>query len=89
LRHRRRRRAFLRAAATAVAGLFVTGGSLALWWGPGRPREHDYGGITCSEVRRLAGDYVLGKLPAGDQERVRVHLARCPHCKPLFERMRS
>jgi hypothetical protein len=89
LRGRRRRRAFLRAAATAAAGLFVTGGGLALWWGLVRPREYDYGGITCSEVRRLAEDYRMGKLAAAERERVRVHLARCPHCKLFFERMRS
>jgi|SoiMetStandDraft_2_1073263.scaffolds.fasta_scaffold560479_1 Putative zinc-finger len=89
LRGRRRRRLFLRAAVTTAAGVFVTGGVLGLWRAFSRPGEYDYGGITCAEVVRLLDDYAAKKLPPADQDRVREHLARCPKCRPLSDRIRS
>jgi len=40
--------------------------------------ERSYGGLTCDEVRDLAGSFVLGALDADEAAAVREHLATCP-----------
>jgi anti-sigma-K factor RskA len=40
--------------------------------------QRTYGGLTCDEVRELAGAYVLGALDAAQEAAVREHLASCP-----------
>lgn len=37
-----------------------------------------YGGLTCDEVRELAGSFVLGALEGTQEAAVREHLASCP-----------
>ena len=37
-----------------------------------------YGGLTCDEVRELAGSFVLGALDGSQEAAVREHLASCP-----------
>jgi anti-sigma-K factor RskA len=37
-----------------------------------------YGGLTCDEVRELAGSFVLGALDGTQEAAVREHLASCP-----------
>ncbi len=41
------------------------------------------GGLTCDEVREMAGAFVLGALDPGQEVAVRAHLARCddPHAE--------
>lgn len=86
LRGRKTRRQFLKGAAAAV-GVLVTGGAFGLWWAARRTREFDFGGITCSQVIPLMGDYMARKLPLADQTRVGEHLALCPRCRALLEKM--
>jgi anti-sigma-K factor RskA len=40
--------------------------------------QQRYGGLTCDEVRDLAGSFVLGALDADEAAAVREHLATCP-----------
>ena len=40
--------------------------------------QQRYGGLTCDEVREVAGSFVLGALGADDAAAVREHLATCP-----------
>jgi anti-sigma-K factor RskA len=40
--------------------------------------EHTFGGLTCSDVREMAGSYVLGALTSAEGDAVRGHLADCP-----------
>ena len=37
--------------------------------------------VTCSQVRDLAGAYVLNALPRHDRHQVEQHLHRCPRCR--------
>lgn len=89
LRERRARRQFLRGAAATAAGLLVTGGAFGLWWAASGSRDYDYGEITCSQVMPLLNDYLARKLPPTEQARVRDHLALCPRCRPVVEKIHS
>lgn len=40
--------------------------------------DRRYGGLTCDEVRDLAGSFVLGALDSDEEAAVREHLATCP-----------
>jgi anti-sigma-K factor RskA len=40
--------------------------------------DRTYGGLTCDEVRDLAGSFVLGALDGDEAAAVREHLATCP-----------
>jgi anti-sigma-K factor RskA len=40
--------------------------------------QRTYGGLTCDEVRDLAGAFVLGALDADEAAAVREHLSTCP-----------
>jgi len=40
--------------------------------------DRTYGGLTCDEIRDLAGSFVLGALDADEAAAVREHLATCP-----------
>ena len=51
------------------------------------PPESDFGGITCSQVRAHAEDFLLGKLDDDAAQRIRVHLKQCPHCAKQIEQM--
>ena len=48
------------------------------------PREHDFGGITCTEVREAGRAYMAGELDADFSARIKIHLAECPTCGPMF-----
>jgi hypothetical protein len=75
---RRQRRTFLRAAAlTAVTA--AAGGAAWLALGAYRTPTNP-GGISCSEVMRLADDYQSGKITGCLREQIRNHLAQCPEC---------
>ena len=92
LRLRQRRRLFLRrtaVAAAAVFGLAAGGTGWWLWRRSDRPppqHEYDYGGITCSEVRRLAEPYRNGTLAEPQRSQVRRQIELCPACGPAFRR---
>ncbi len=47
-----------------------------------RPRQYEFGGITCREVQRILPAYVAGTLPAELAQRVQQHLLECPNCAP-------
>jgi hypothetical protein len=90
LRKRRHRRVFLRTAVVSTAVAAGTG--LSLWLGlresgQRSPAEYHYGGIACSEVQKLASSYGRGELAAPIREKVRQHVAQCPHCGPRFGSM--
>jgi hypothetical protein len=90
LRARRRRRYFLGAAAAATA---AAAGGAGLWWWlgsgptPGPDGEYDIAGLKCSQVQQLAKDYGADKLKDPLRDQVKRHVARCPHCGPLFKEM--
>jgi predicted anti-sigma-YlaC factor YlaD len=86
LRKRRQRRTFLRVAAASVA-VAATGGGLVVWLRPREPREFNFAGLTCTQVQNAAMAYAQNELDADMRDRVREHVAQCPRCRPLFERM--
>ncbi len=88
LRRRSSRRQFLRAAATA-ASVIAAGGSAWLFWTNSGEREYDFAGIRCSEVIRRGKDYMAGRVLESARGQIATHIARCPHCGPLFEKMEA
>jgi anti-sigma-K factor RskA len=46
-----------------------------------------YGGLTCDEVRDLAGSFVLGALDSDEAAAVREHLATCPEAHDEIEQL--
>ncbi|HVA50876.1 MAG TPA: zf-HC2 domain-containing protein [Pirellulales bacterium] len=88
-RRRRRHEVLNRGLAAAlVLVLTVWGGVFVASRHQGQA-EFDFGGITCSRVRALMPEYMAGKLAATKSESIRQHLAQCPHCGQLMERMRQ
>lgn len=87
LRRRRSRRQFLRAATSAASVLAVGGASWLLW--PRCGNDFDYGGINCTEVVRLGHDYMAGNVSEPTRGRIAAHVARCPHCGPLYKKMEA
>ena len=49
--------------------------------------QQRYGGLTCDEVRDLAGSFVLGALDADAEAAVREHLASCPEAHDEIEEL--
>src|SRR5262245_65892613 len=80
VRTRRTRRRFLKAASGVAAGVVAAGGGLWVWRAATRPREYDYGGITCSEVKPRLERLLAGQLPEPEATRVRTHVGQCPNC---------
>ena len=85
LRGRNRRRRFLQVAG-AVSLSVLAGGAVgvALLL---RPKEHEFGGITCSEVTRNAGAFTRGEVQEPLLGKMRVHIAQCPMCGPRMRDM--
>lgn len=51
--------------------------------------DGDLAAMTCSDVRELAGSFVLGALPALEADAVRQHLASCPEAHAEVEELGS
>jgi hypothetical protein len=85
LRQRRQRRKFLQTA-VALTGTAAMGAGVWLGWTM-LGREPNPGGLTCSEVQRLAADYRRGKLGQQIRDQVQQHLARCPQCESKYRSM--
>jgi len=52
--------------------------------------EYHYGGIACTDVKKVLRDYASGKLAAEDADKARqikIHLEKCPACGPLYREM--
>ncbi len=83
--HARRRREFLKrlaSTATVVVALGA-GGYVAAGW-LRQAMEYRYGGLTCSEVRRLAADYHAKRLDLETTRKMTIHLKKCPRCGPDY-----
>jgi Putative zinc-finger len=50
------------------------------------PNEPNYGGITCSQVRRNLSAYKSASLDASIRNRIDEHLRRCSICQQLVAR---
>lgn len=79
------------AAMGASGALFlVMAGFLGAWtFGLLPPSDPTYGGIACSDVRRLGAQYMAGALDDATARKIREHLEQCPECPRIFEQMRS
>ena len=49
----------------------------------------DARGLTCQELVELVTEYLEVTLPAGDRERLEVHLSVCAGCTEYVEQMRQ
>ena len=78
-RGRKQRRIFLRTLARASV-VALTGGGVAWWLQP--PAEPSFGGLTCSDIHRLADAYAKNELDEPLSQSVRQHLVLCPRCGP-------
>lgn len=53
------------------------------------PSEPDYGGIACSDVKKLSDDFVNGLLREADAARIKLHLKKCEPCQRYIETLRE
>lgn len=89
IQRRRNRREFVGLGIVAV-GVFALFALIGLVVQPfGSSPGFDHGNITCAETKPLLPDYLAGKLDEETTARISKHLAACPDCKPLFEKMQS
>ena len=44
--------------------------------------------LVCRQAVELMSDYLDGRLPDGDRERLEGHLADCPHCSEYLAQLR-
>ena len=49
-------------------------------------RGHD--DMSCRELVEAVTDYLEGRLPARDRERLEAHLEVCPHCVEYVDQIR-
>lgn len=86
---RRRRAVVRRVGASAVLACLLVG----IVWGVssrgGDGGENYFGGIACSEVRDNMQGYMAGELPEELERKVETHLAHCPRCQELMEKMQG
>ncbi|MEX0704594.1 MAG: zf-HC2 domain-containing protein [Planctomycetales bacterium] len=88
VRMRRRNRITLTGACAAL--LLVAFGFFGAWSsGLLPPTEPSFGGVACSEVRRLGEQYMMGTLDEATAWKIRAHLEQCPECPRIFEQMRA
>lgn len=90
LKRRRRERLAWRAAAVASVLLAA---ATAGWYGP-RAVVPDaevqiHGGLTCREVRQRLPDYLHGRVAGGLVHQIEQHLAECPPCRDVWQRMQA
>jgi anti-sigma factor RsiW len=45
--------------------------------------------LVCRDAVALMGDYLDGRLAAGDAARLERHLAGCPHCSEYLAQLRA
>lgn len=83
----RRNRDIVRIGGVGVILLLCTFAA-TLVWQQANQSGYDYGGITCKEVESHLPAYKEDRLDDRQLvKRIRVHLAECPHCGPLYEKM--
>jgi hypothetical protein len=80
-----RRAAFVAAATTATVAIFA----LAVWSSSDTDRGPDFAGISCQRVAELSDVYMKKELPPELQDQVRRHIALCPMCRAMFEKIPS
>ena len=44
--------------------------------------------LVCRDAVALMSDYLDGRLPPADRERLEAHLAACPHCTEYLAQLR-
>ena len=76
---------------TSVAAASVLAAGTATWLLLGRRDDgsFDFGGIKCGEVVRQGKEYMQGKVAEPVRTRIAEHVALCPRCGPLFQKMRD
>lgn len=93
-RKKTRKRVFCGAQLTGGAVLGILLALTVTGW-PGvrgshqRVQDFHVSGMSCSEVRASADDFFARRLDDESSQKIRVHLAQCPHCAPLVNRMKS
>lgn len=48
--------------------------------------EYQFGSICCSDVAQYAAAFNDGELDEEKTAQIRQHIAKCPHCRPEFEK---
>jgi len=87
-RHSRRQAftAFGKAAVAVSLIMVAVAGVQYLQRQPGGGDMH-FGGISCTDVRKQAGEYMAGSLPVDISDKIAAHLTQCPMCRELMEKM--
>jgi hypothetical protein len=78
---------------SAIAGMLLLGIGVWLFSPPSVQNaatpegEYDFGSICCSEVIDYAAAFHKGELNGEKTAQISQHIATCPHCGPVFEKM--
>lgn len=75
------------AGASMAILIAVTVFLLASRGGPEHQGEYHFAGISCSDVRAQARQYMMGQLAPELRRRIDDHLEECPECGALFRQM--
>jgi hypothetical protein len=86
---RRRRAAAFKLGGAAMVVLLCLSVGWRVFRHDGQMQEFNFGGIACHDVQHLMPDYMMGKLPEDTSDRIRRHLAECPHCQDVVRRMKE
>lgn len=89
LKIQRRNRTVAKSGGLTVLLLVLLLGGGVLYQQSLAPCDHHEGGITCSETKSMLPDYIAGKLDHELALKVKAHLAHCPDCGPLYQKMMS
>ncbi len=83
----RQRRVFLSRAAGASAAVLIAISAGYFAFDPSHSKEPNFGGVTCSIVRKNAPQFMAGKLDPSLTEQIRIHLEQCPDCQRFWKEM--
>lgn len=51
--------------------------------------QYNHGNIACEDVRDSLPDYMAGRVDEQLAKKIDMHLATCPECGPMYQKMKS
>jgi len=82
------RRRFLMKTGGIASGLLLAAGVGFYTYRQNSRNEYEFGGITCTEVRKNAPLLMAGTLDESIIRKIDIHLSKCPNCPEYMEQMK-
>jgi len=83
------RRRFLMKAGGIAGGLLLAAGVGVYSYRQNSRNEYEFGGITCTELRKNAPLLMAGTLDESIIRKIDIHLSKCPNCPEYMGKMKS